>query len=95
MPGVAANVHTITINDANMRPIGSVADWLDDNDPLDAATRIYLQARLDAANAAPKRGAKPWEAAARTRARDEANKRAVEARQRAMAILEERGILPR
>jgi hypothetical protein len=95
MPGVAANVHTLTIHDANMQPLGSVSDWLDDSDPLDAATRVYLQARLEAANSAPKAGARPWEAAARTKARDEANKRGLEARARARAILEERGVLPR
>lgn len=95
MPTVAVNVQTITLHDANMRPIGSLADWLATNDPLDALTRTYLQARLEAAQSGPKGNARPWEAAARTRARDEANRRANEARTCGKALLDERGVLAR
>ncbi len=95
MPGVAANARTITIHDAAMRPLGSVSDWLDGNDPLDVATREYLQARQEATLSGPKMGAKPWEATARTKAREQANQRAIQARTRGKALLDERGVLAR
>lgn len=95
MPTVATNVQTITIYDAHMRPLGSVPDWLAGNDPLDALTRTYLQARLEAAQSGPKAGARPWEAAKRTKTRDEANQRANDARARGKALLDERGVLAR
>jgi hypothetical protein len=93
LPRVAVNAQTITIHDANMRLIGSVPDWLDGGDPLDAATRDYLQARQEATLSGPKPGAKPWEASARTKAREVANQRAIQAKARGKALLEERGVL--
>jgi hypothetical protein len=95
MPGVAANARTITIHDAAMRPLGSVSDWLDGSDPLDVATREYLQARQEATLSGPKPGAKPWEATARTKAREQASQRAIQARTRGKALLDERGVLAR
>jgi hypothetical protein len=95
MPGVAANARTITIHDAAMRPLGSVSDWLDGSDPLDVATREYLQARQEATLSGPKLGAKPWEATARTKTREQASQRAIQARTRGKALLDERGVLVR
>lgn len=93
LPRVMANPLTITLHDASMRPIGSVPDWLAGSDPLDVATREYLQARLTVTNSGPKPNAKPWEAVARTKAREEASKRAIEARARGKTLLDERGVL--
>jgi hypothetical protein len=93
LPRVAVNAQTITIHDGNMRLVGAVPDWLDGGDPLDEATREYLQARQEAALSGPKAGAQPWEASARTKARETANQRAIQAKARGRAILEERGVL--
>jgi hypothetical protein len=93
LPRVTANAQTITILDVTLRPGGSVAGWLDGDDQLDVATREYLVARQEAILSGPKPGAKPWEASARTKAREEANKRAIAARARGKSLLEERGIL--
>ena len=94
-PGVVVNPQTITLQDAQMRPAGSVTDWLQGEDPLDVATREYLQARQEAILSGPKPNAKPWEATARTKAREAANQRAIAARIRGRALLEERGVLAR
>src|SRR5258708_3354727 len=90
-PGVVVNPQTITLQDAERRPAGSVTDWLQGEDPLDVATREYLQARQEAILSGPKPNAKPWEATARTKAREAANQRAIAARTRGRALLEERG----
>ena len=42
-----------------------------------------------------KPNAKPWEAAARAKTRDEATKRAIEAKARAKVLLDQRGVLAR
>jgi hypothetical protein len=54
-----------------------------------------LQARQEAVLSGPKPNAKPWEAAARTRTRDEANKRAIAAKTDGKMLLEQRGVLAR
>ncbi len=95
MPRVTANPQTITIHDANMRLVGSVPEWLAGDDPLDVATREYLSARQEAALSGTKPNAKPWESAARAKARDEATKRALEAKGRGKKLLDERGVLAR
>jgi len=78
-----------------MRLVGSVADWLNGADPLDMATREYLQARQEAALSGMKPNSKPWEAASRAKTRDEATKRALEAKARAKVLLDQRGVLAR
>ena len=93
LPWVAANAQTITIQDAHQRLVGSVPDWLNGSDPLDRATHEYLCARQEAVLSGPKPGAKPWEAAARTKTREDANQRAIAARARGKALLEERAVL--
>jgi len=92
MSGVVANAQTITFTDARQRQVGQVDDWLNGGDPLDTITRTFLTARLEAANAAPKANARPWEATARIKTREEANKRAIAARQQGKALLQERGV---
>ena len=95
LPRMAANAQTVTVQDAHQRPVGSVADWLSGSDPLDRATHEYLCARQEAVLSGPKPGAKPWEATARTKVREDANRRAIAARARGKALLEERGVLAR
>jgi hypothetical protein len=95
LPRVSTNPQTVTIHDANMRLVGSVPDWLSGADPLDVATREYLQARQEATLSGTKPNAKPWEAAARAKARDEATKRALQAKARGKILLDQRGVLDR
>jgi hypothetical protein len=91
-PRVAANPDAITVHDGAMRPLGTVRGWLDGDDPLDGATRDYLQARREAnATTAPRPGQAPWVAAAAIRTRDGANQRARAARERARDLLAQRG----
>jgi hypothetical protein len=93
-PRVIANLDAVTLHDQAMRPLGTVRNWLDGNDPLDVATREYLAARRDVAKAVSWRpGQTGWAAASATRARDEANKRAIQARDLARGLLAERGVL--
>jgi hypothetical protein len=93
LPRVTINAQVISIQDAGGRLVGSVADWLASDDPLDVAAREYLHARQEAVQSGPKPNAKPWEAAARTKKREEANQRAIAARTRGKVLLDERGIL--
>lgn len=95
LPRVSTNTQTVTIHDANMGLVGSVPDWLSGPDPLDVATREYLHARQEATLAGTKPGARPWEAAARAKSRDEATRRALEARARGKVLLDQRGVLTR
>jgi hypothetical protein len=91
-PRVAANPEAVTVLDASMRPVGTVRGWLDGDDPLDVATREYLQARREAnLTTTPRPGQAPWMATAAIRTRDAANQRAREARERARALLNQRG----
>jgi hypothetical protein len=91
-PRVAANPDAITVHDGAMRPLGTVRGWLDGDDPLDGATRDYLQARCEAyATTTPRPGQPPWMAAAAVRTRDGANQRARTARELARDLLTQRG----
>ena len=91
---VVANLGAVTVHDVAMRPLGTKPDWLNGDDPLDAATREYLSARRDALLAGSRGpGASAWGAAGIARKRDEANRKALEARARARQLLEERGVL--
>ena len=91
-PRVAANPEAVTVHDAHMRPLGTVRGWLEGDDPLDVATREYLQARREAnLTTTPRPGQAPWMAAAAIRTRDAANQRARTARERARALLGQRG----
>jgi hypothetical protein len=91
-PRVAANPDAVTVHDAHMRPLGTVRGWLDGDDPLDVATREYLQARRDAnQTTTPRPGQPPWMAAAAIRTRDAANQCARAARTRARDLLTQRG----
>ncbi len=70
--------------------------WLDGDDPLDVLTREYLTARRDAMLAGtPRPGANAWGASGSARKRDEANQRAIRAKNQARALLEERWVFAR
>jgi hypothetical protein len=93
---VAANLEAVTVHDARMQPVGTRRDWLDGADPLDVATREYLTARRDATLAGSRGpGSSAWGAAGVAKKRDEANRKANEARLRVKALLEQRGVLAR
>jgi hypothetical protein len=95
-PRVVANLDVITLHDAFMRPLGAERDWLRGDDPLDAATRDYLQARREAAMTTVYRpGQSAWGAASAIKARDGATSRARQARDLGRALLAERGVLAR
>jgi hypothetical protein len=92
-PRVVANLDCITLHDVNMRLVGSERDWLGD-DPLEATTRDYLQARRDASLAKVSRPGQPaWGMASGVKARDAANEKARQARDLGRALLAERGTL--
>jgi hypothetical protein len=94
---VAANLEAVTLHDARMQPVGTQRDWLGGADPLDVATREYLTARRDAAVAGSRgrSGSGAWDVASMAKKRDEANRKANEARLRVKVMLEERGVLAR
>lgn len=91
---VVANADALTFHDQNMRPVGTVAGWLNGDDPLRLATREYLQAKREATMTTVRRpGESGWAAASAARTRDAANQRARQARERGRALLTERGAL--
>jgi hypothetical protein len=91
---IVTNLECITIHDEDFRPLGQQRDWLTDEDPLDLATRDYLTARRQALFATHQAEAdNAWAAAAGLATREEANRRAVEARAMGRAILEQRRVL--
>ncbi len=93
-PRVVANAQAITLHDERMRPLGSLPGWLDTNDPLDQATRTYLVARQQAVQAGtPKIGQGGWAGSSAIKQREEANRRAIEAKKTAVQLLQERGAL--
>jgi hypothetical protein len=92
-PQVHANVNVITLHDAQMRPLGSVSNWLGD-DPLDQLTRTYLEGRHQATQAGMRKlGQAGWAGSAAIKAREEGNRRANEARKKGNELLKERGVL--
>jgi hypothetical protein len=91
---IVTNLESITIHDEDFETLGQQRDWLTDEDPLDLATRDYLTARRQALLAAHQGEAdNAWAAAAGIASREEANRRAVEARATGRAILEQRRVL--
>ncbi len=93
-PRIAAGPEAVTVYDARMRQLGTVPNWLAGNDPLDAATRDYLEARREATMTTVRRpGQSAWNFASATRARDGANERARQARALGRGLLAERGVL--
>lgn len=93
-PRVVANAQVITLHDARMRSLGSLPSWLDTDDPLDQATRACLLARQEAIQAGAKnRGQGGWAASSAIKQREEANRRAIEAKNLAMQLLQQRGVL--
>jgi len=93
-PQVVANANAITVHDARMQPIGTVADWLAGDDPLDRLTFDYLHGRHQAMQAGTKKiGQGGWAGSAAIKAREEGNRRANDAKKQAYQLLTERGVL--
>lgn len=94
-PQVVTNLQKLTLCDERMQTVGSDANWLDGDDPLDAIAREYLAAKQEAMKSST---AKPayghaWSASSASKTRDEANKRAIAARAQGARLLAERGTL--
>jgi hypothetical protein len=93
-PLIQANLEAISLYDQDLTLIGRYPDWLDVNDPLDAATRAYLEARRTAHEARRHHeDDNAWAAAASLRVQEDASKRAIAARSAARQLLEEREVL--
>jgi hypothetical protein len=92
-PNVTASLETLTVVDARLRTTHSQPGWLDGADALSVATREYLTARRDAMLNGPRRTQSGWAASAAIKARETANIRANQARNTALKILQDRGVL--
>jgi hypothetical protein len=89
---VAVTPEAIVQYDRYFRPALTQTGWLTGDDPLAAATREYLDARREASRACGA-GQTGWSALGAGKAREQAVRRALAARSRALAILRERGTL--
>lgn len=88
-PAAVANVNAFTVE-----PLGRVDNWLAGDDPLDVATREYLQARQAAVKAGTANmGQGAWAGSSAIKAREEANRKALEAKKRGLELLRQRGVL--
>lgn len=85
-PRARVTLEAVTRYDRGYRVLGIEASWLG-SDPLDAATRDYLEARraLSRASGAGEKGR--WSSAVAARAREEALTRAIDAKTRARDLL--------
>jgi hypothetical protein len=93
-PRVIANAEAISLHDQAGQLLGCIRDWLQEGDPLHQATREYLLARREASQTTVRRPwQSSWAAASAARVRDAANNRALQAKDRARALLAERGVL--
>ena len=92
-PRVVVSLDAVTLYDAHMRPLGTQANWLSPDDPLDQVTREYLQARREAMAVNQKRSRAAWAAANAHKLREAANQRAAQAKMRGQGFLAERGVL--
>jgi len=89
VPGVSVNLQAVTLKN------GAQPNWLNDADPLEAATREYLTAKVQVAQSSStwKPGGNAWGSAGGVKQREEAVKRSVAARAAAQKLLAERGVL--
>lgn len=89
VPGVSVNLQAVTLSK------GTQQNWIDDQDPLEAATREYLTAKQQVAQSSStwKPGGNAWGSAGGVKQREEAVKRSVAARGAAQKLLAERGVL--
>jgi hypothetical protein len=93
-PRVVPTLESVTLYDERLRPLGTLPNWLNGNDPLDVATRDYLRAKREAnMTTAPRPGQTAWGFASAARSRDGANQRARQAREVGRGLLAERGVL--
>jgi hypothetical protein len=95
-PHVVVNLESVTLYDESMRSLGCLRDWLTSDDPLDSATRAYLQAKRDHSRTTARGpGQTAWNAAAAAKSRDQATHRARQARDLGRQLLAERGVIAR
>jgi hypothetical protein len=92
-PNVTASLDALTIVDARLRTTRTQTNWLDGVDALTVATREYLTARRDAMLNGSRPTQSGWAASATVKARETANIRANLARNTALKILQDRGVL--
>ena len=92
-PNVTASLDALTIVDPRLRTTRTQTNWLDGADALAVATREYLTARRDAMLNGPRPTQSGWAASATVKARETANIRANQARNTALKILQDRGVL--
>jgi hypothetical protein len=92
-PNRTVTPEAVTRFDEQRRELGTVRGWLDGDDPLDRATRQYLDGRRAALLAGTRLGGGGWGATAAIRDRERANQQANDARTQARQLLAERGTL--
>jgi hypothetical protein len=92
-PNITASLDSLVIVDARLRTTRTVTGWLNGADALAVATREYLTARRDAMLSGSRPGQSAWAASAAIKARETANMRANLARNTALKILQDRGVL--
>ena len=92
-PNVTASLDALVVVDARTRTTRTETGWLAGADVLVVATREYLTARRDAMLNAPRSTQSGWAASATVKARETANIRANQARNAALKILQDRGVL--
>ena len=92
-PNVTASLDALIIVDPRLRTTNTQAGWLNGADALVVATREYLTARRDAMLNGPRPTQSGWAASATIKARETANIRANQARNNALKILQDRGVL--
>jgi hypothetical protein len=90
-PQATVTLDVFTLFDPRLRTSRAHSGWLSTDDPLDVATREYLAAKRDTTLASPRTGQSGWAAASTIKKREEASKRAIEARARGLQLLQERG----
>jgi hypothetical protein len=92
-PLLTVTPEAVTLRDEAMRELGTERGWLDGDDPLDTATRAYLEGRRDAMLAGTRLSQGGWAGAAAVREREKGNQQANQAKIKAREILDQRGTL--
>src|SRR5262245_11431405 len=85
----------VTLLDARQQTVDQVSGWASAADPLHMLARDYLMARRDAMLATTKGTGSHWGYSGAARGRDLANRKAIQAKNQARTLLEERGVLQR
>ena len=92
-PHVTASLDALVVTDPRLGSSRTQTGWLNGTDPLLITTREYLTARRDAMLASPRGAPSAWAASSAVKTRETANARAIQARARALRLLQDRGVL--